>query len=110
MILVTGGSHQGKTTYVKQNFPEYPRWEGLHLFIKKRMEEQVGETQILEEIRGQIRSGDWVLISDEIGNGIVPIDETDVKWREVTGRILIELAKEAEAVYRVLLGIGQRIK
>ncbi len=51
---------------------------------------------------------DCILISDEIGNGIVPMDAFEREYREQTGRILIELAKEAEEVTRVICGIGQK--
>ena len=53
---------------------------------------------------------DCVFICDEIGNGIVPMDEKEREYRERVGRLLIELAKEADVVERVMCGIGQRIK
>lgn len=51
-----------------------------------------------------------IVISDEIGNGIVPIDSFEREYRERTGRILIKLAEQADEVVRVICGIGQRIK
>ena len=51
-----------------------------------------------------------VIISDEISNGIVPIEAFEREYRERTGRILVELAKKAEEVERVICGIGQKIK
>lgn len=51
-----------------------------------------------------------ILICDEIGNGIVPLERADRIWREETGRLLVLLAKQAERVERVLCGLGQRIK
>ena len=51
-----------------------------------------------------------IIISDEIGNGIVPIDSFERDYRERTGRLLIELAKDADKVTRVFCGIGQVIK
>ena len=51
-----------------------------------------------------------ILVCDEIGNGIVPIDAFERTYREQTGKILIRLAQEADEVVRVLCGIGQRIK
>lgn len=110
MILIVGGSYQGKTEYAKENFPEYEIMDELHLFIKKCLDEGLREDEILGKVRERIMDGDWVIISDELGNGIVPMDERDTKWRETTGRVLIELAREAEQVYRVILGMGQRIK
>ncbi|MCR4797340.1 MAG: bifunctional adenosylcobinamide kinase/adenosylcobinamide-phosphate guanylyltransferase [Lachnospiraceae bacterium] len=110
MVLIVGGSYQGKIEFAKEYFPGSFVFDKLHLFIKQCLEEDKSEAQILEEIRKRIQTGDWVIISDELGNGIVPMDEGDVRWREVTGRILIELAREADRVYRVILGMGQRIK
>ncbi|SEK36041.1 adenosylcobinamide kinase /adenosylcobinamide-phosphate guanylyltransferase [Pseudobutyrivibrio ruminis] len=110
MVLIVGGSYQGKTEYATSNFPNCRFFNQLHLFIKKRMDEGMGQEAILKEIHEAISEGDWVLIADELGNGVVPMDEKDIEWREVSGRILIELAKEAEEVHRVVLGIGQRIK
>ena len=110
MVLIIGGSYQGKTEYARENFPDAKFFNQLHLFIKKRISEGKRNNEILAEIREIISEGEWVLIADEIGNGIVPLDENDRTWREVCGRIMIELAKNATEVHRVVCGIGQRIK
>ena len=55
-------------------------------------------------------SPDTILISDEIGNGIVPMDPHEREYREQSGRVLIELAGRADEVVRVVCGIGQKIK
>ena len=110
MILIVGGSYQGKTEYARETFPDARFFNQLHLFIKKRLSEGKKNNEILAEIREVVREGQWVIISDEIGNGVVPMDESDRTWREVCGRIMIELAKDATEVHRVVCGIGQRIK
>ena len=110
MILIVGGSYQGKTEYARETFPDARYFNQLHLFIKKRLSEGKKNNEILAEIREVVSDGQWVIIADEIGNGIVPLDENDRTWREVCGRIMIELAKDATEVYRVVCGIGQRIK
>lgn len=51
-----------------------------------------------------------IIISDEVGNGIVPIDFLEREYRERTGRILVKLANQADEVVRVICGIGQKIK
>lgn len=51
-----------------------------------------------------------IIISDEIGNGIVPIDRFEREYREKTGRTLIQLASRADEVVRVICGMGQKIK
>ena len=110
MILVVGGSYQGKTEYARNTFPNAKFFNQTHLFIKKRLSEGKNETEILKEIRDAVKDGLWVVIADEIGNGVVPVDDADRTWRDVSGRILIQLAKDATEVHRVVLGIGQRIK
>ena len=54
--------------------------------------------------------GEYVVITDEVGNGIVPIDKTERDFREWIGRVQVLLAKEADEVIRVICGIGHRIK
>lgn len=110
MILIVGGSYQGKTEFARKHFPNAKYFNQLHAFIKKRMENGKEQDEILTEILESIAEDQWVLISDEIGNGVVPIDPFDRQWREVTGRILISLAKEATEVYKVVCGIGVKIK
>jgi adenosylcobinamide kinase/adenosylcobinamide-phosphate guanylyltransferase len=53
---------------------------------------------------------DVVIVTDEIGYGIVPVDKAEREYREVAGRICTRLAAEADEVYRVICGIGTRIK
>ena len=64
-----------------------------------------------EEVKALLeRSDPRVVIADEIGCGLVPIDPFERAWREETGRILCALAREAEAVVRVHCGFPQAIK
>lgn len=53
---------------------------------------------------------DAVVVCDEIGLGIVPLDPFERRWRERTGRALCILAAGARRVTRVYCGIGQVIK
>ena len=53
---------------------------------------------------------DAVIIADEIGCGVVPIDRNDRAWREAAGRALCVLAQSSESITRVICGIGVRIK
>ena len=51
-----------------------------------------------------------VLVTNELGYGIVPIDPFDRSWRELTGRICTELAEHADEVTRVVCGIPVVLK
>ena len=53
---------------------------------------------------------DRILITDEIGYGIVPIDPFERGYREETGRICCLLAERSEEVWRVCCGIGTQLK
>lgn len=84
----------------------------LHQMIRRRLE--AGE-RAAELEAGMARDliqacPDRILITDEIGYGIVPIDPFEREYRELTGRICCQLAAEAKEVWRVTAGIGIRIK
>lgn len=51
-----------------------------------------------------------IVVTDEIGYGIVPLNYGERVYREQVGRVCTALAKESEEVYRVICGIGSRIK
>ena len=78
-------------------------------FISMRMLEQEMSVQDLAE-QLRMKNSDLVLISNELGYGVVPMDVFDRNYRETTGRVCTEIASEADAVYRVVCGIGTKIK
>ena len=53
---------------------------------------------------------DSVIVCDEIGMGIVPIEKNDRIFREAVGRVMCLIAKHADHVTRVTCGIGVQIK
>jgi len=53
---------------------------------------------------------DIVIICDEMGSGLVPIDAFQREYRDTVGKICCELAKKADTVTRVYCGIGTVIK
>lgn len=126
MRLVIGGYAQGKLAYVMKRYDiqnchvmdgrlEMTRmsYENVivnhfHKWVRDCMEEGENPEELIEEFLRE--NPDSIIISDEIGNGIVPIEPFEREYRERVGRILIMLAKQAESVERVICGIGQRIK
>ena len=132
MKLIIGGYSQGKLAFAKEKYAlsdecifedELPSKEekeklvsenktivihNLHKWIRKRIKEG---KRAEEEIASFVNSyPNVIIICDEIGNGIVPMDPFERVYRERTGRILIDLAKEAEEVWRVVCSLGQKIK
>ena len=126
MDFIIGGYCQGKRDYVKKlyGFNENDflcatdlnnnDMQGkrcltdFHLFVKKLMEKERNvEENVLELLhKNDIR----VIISDEIGYGIVPIDAFEREYREAVGRQSCILAQKADRVVRVVSGIGIVIK
>ena len=51
-----------------------------------------------------------IIITRETGSGVIPMDPSEERFREITGRLQVLLAKEAEEVYRVCCGIAVRLK
>ncbi|MDE7283851.1 MAG: bifunctional adenosylcobinamide kinase/adenosylcobinamide-phosphate guanylyltransferase [Lachnospiraceae bacterium] len=127
MKLIIGGIAQGKLEYVllKYNLQKNMVWDGslpndierkdkliiinhFHQWVKNRM---LNRGCPEDEIMSFLDSNeDCIIICDEIGNGIVPIDPFEREYRERVGRILVQLAKRAEEVERIICGIGQKIK
>ncbi len=131
MKLVIGGRAQGKRRYVIGENPDaFCIFDG-RLASKEELKEAMEhkKTVVIDQLQCWMRecllqkreakkemeqflaeAEDCIIICDEIGNGIVPMDAFERKYRELTGRMLIELARDAQEVVRVICGIGQKIK
>lgn len=126
MVLVIGGKSQGKTEFAKRMFPEFvvldgpslPEifpceeeiiWDGFNHSIRKLVEEKTDE-EIVSQVEDLISKKSVVIISDEVGNGIVPLEKIERRYRDLCGRLLVEIASRSKEVYRVICGIGQKIK
>ena len=123
MIFVLGGRYSGKGEYVMREMnvseiagydAEYDRMKtaqavrDLHLLIKKIMLDGGDPMAHIQRLIAD--NPDIIIISDEIGYGVVPVNKFDREWREAVGRISCYLAEKAENVIRVVCGIGNKIK
>ena len=116
MDFIVGGKAQGKLAYVMQHYrisredvcdgavctPE----EAEHAAVLWRYHEFIRR---FPECRPVFR-GDAVVLCDEVGCGIVPVDREERQWRENVGRAGCVLAAEAERVTRIVCGIPIRLK
>ena len=126
MELIIGGAFQGKKEVAKQIFhlEETDICDGascdletvfqakavsdFHMLIRRLMEQGQDVDVFYERLERE--HPDVILISDEIGYGIVPLDRFERDWREKTGRICCLAAQKADAVIRVLAGNPVYIK
>lgn len=53
---------------------------------------------------------DCILITQEVGCGLVPVSPEDRAWRDAVGKVNTLLAMHAESVERVCCGIGMHLK
>lgn len=134
MIFIIGGEHQGKLNYAlsltefkNEDVIDYSNMESLKLreiincnkivlynfniLIKELLRAYDDEEIVKEKINNMFKACRIsVVISNEIGYGIVPMDKFERRYRELTGRICCDIAKESKEVHRVVCGIGTIIK
>ena len=83
----------------------------FHYFIRAVLENKLPlQEYVLKFMQFVKEKPNTIVIADEIGNGIVPLDAFEREYREQTGRAEILLAKKADEVIRIICGIGQKIK
>jgi adenosyl cobinamide kinase/adenosyl cobinamide phosphate guanylyltransferase len=51
-----------------------------------------------------------IILCDEVGCGVVPVDREERIWRETVGRLCCRMASQAERVDRVFCGLAMRLK
>lgn len=112
MILVIGGVAAGKRTYVERNLgisrqdiaeaelDGRPAVSG----VQELLREMDGETLLPKLLEKR------VVICDEVGSGVIPLDAENRLWREAVGRLCCRLSDEAGAVVRVFCGIPTVLK
>ncbi len=107
-LAVTDGAELSLAGEVKTEAGARPVIDHFHLWVKRLLKAGKDPDEAAELLVG--RYPDCIVISDEAGNGIVPLEKEEREYRERLGRIQIRLAKGAERVERVICGIGQRLK
>ncbi len=132
MILVIGGTEQGKRNWAMQQFglaaddiadgtkmlltpgeaPELAGFKalyGLQALLEQASCWQPDEQAALKAALLALPQ-DFVVICDEVGLGLVPIDQAGREYRELVGRVCCDMAAKADAVWRVFCGLGQQLK
>ena len=120
MRMYIGGAYQGKLSYAKQQNPDIKWRDGASCTLEELLEAQ-GVYRFQEFIRKHMEIEDLaeqliqenprlVIVTDEIGYGLVPVEEEARSFRERTGRICTKLAAHCERVERIVCGISTRIR
>ena len=110
MILVVGGAFQGKQEFARE-LAARRKMETINFFhnrIQKILEDgEDGEAYIRDLLE---KTPNVVIVMDEVGAGVVPVERSDREYRDAVGRAGQLLAREAKEVYRVICGIGVKSK
>ena len=77
MILIIGGAYQGKFEYAKANFKEgHQIINNFHKYVRKTMQQggdpELEAKQLMNKAVLAGNADKLVLVSDEVGSGIVP--------------------------------------
>ncbi|MDD3192541.1 MAG: bifunctional adenosylcobinamide kinase/adenosylcobinamide-phosphate guanylyltransferase [Oscillospiraceae bacterium] len=123
--LIVGGAHSGKKErlaalgFAAEDIADggvcsldkafdRPVLYGLHLLVRRLMQKGIDPRDFV--LGGLSQNKVQVVISDEIGCGVIPMDRFERDWREQVGRILCEIAREVPSVERVFCGVAMEIK
>lgn len=125
MIFITGGAYQGKKEYAvslgiavediidgrtakPSEITEFLCLTNFEAVVKKLSENGEDPLSFTKKLISDNK--DSIIISTEIGGGIIPIDKNERIWREETGKCCCMIAEAADVVVRMVCGIPVRIK
>ena len=116
MTLIVGGAGQGKLAYALEKLlldeaqvsPDPRQSAPVICSLESWLRHEADPMPVLEELL--TGRPDVVILCDEVGSGVVPVDPEDRRWRERVGRTCCELAKRAECVIRLYCGIPTLLK
>lgn len=109
MIFITGGRSQGKRAYAERTIGPaaeciYDYQDRVRALMAEGIDPEAFTAQFLDA------HPDVVIVMDEVGSGIVPIEAEERAWREACGRCGCLIAARADAVVRLVCGIPVVIK
>ena len=124
MVFITGGAAQGKHTFAEKDLGVRAFTDGssctpedvftaecvteYHELIGRLMKTGADPTEFTARLCRENPSA--VVIMNEVGSGIVPIDRGEREWREMVGRCGCIIAEGSETVVRMVCGVADVIK
>ena len=119
MDLIIGGAYQGKLTWAVAQYGleqgelldlavESPRaarcWYHLEELTWRQVQAEKDASALLARLGPDLPE---VVISREIGSGVVPMDPKERAGRELHGKVLRALAERSHRVIRVFCGLAE---
>lgn len=124
MTLITGGAYSGKTEFAikRFNIKSTDIIDGAECSLEQVFAcRAIRNFQLLVKRFGtsdgaaltrtiHLENPDLIIITNEIGSGIIPMEKSDRIWREETGRACCAAAGFSNLVVRMCCGIPTAIK
>jgi adenosyl cobinamide kinase/adenosyl cobinamide phosphate guanylyltransferase len=113
MVLIVGGEGSGKRTFAQSmGYTPAEMADGVVderpvVFHLERM--VFADPESIDDLLTQLVRKE-VVICNEVGSGVMPVDWKERAGREATGRLCVRLAKQAECVVRMVSGLPTVIK
>ena len=81
-----------------------------NLLLSKNKEEKIAQEAVAVLARLKKNKARAILVSNEVGLGLVPVNKLGRKFRDIAGRVNQLAAKEADEVFFTVSGIPTKIK
>ena len=108
MKLYIGGAYQGQAELARAENPDAVILGDFHEAVREALNR--GEDPREFALRVCREQPEAVIMANEVGAGVVPIEAAERAFREAVGRALCVIAQASEQVTRSVCGIGVRIK
>ena len=108
MKLYIGGAYQGQEELAALENPGAEIVYAFHEEVRRQTDAGRDARAFAAQICAEKPNA--VIVANEVGAGIVPIDARARAFRESVGRALCVIAQACDEVVRVVCGIGVRIK
>ena len=113
MILIVGGEGSGKRSFARSlGWTDADMSDGvvdgspvIFHTEKLTMADPDSGPALLEALKTKA-----VVICNEVGSGIIPLEPKERRGREETGRLCTRLAREAQCVVRMVCGLPTVLK
>lgn len=113
MLLIVGGEGSGKRTFAKSlgyNDNDIADAVLNDCPVLYHLEQMVFADPDCTDALLAALEGKEVVISNEVGSGVIPANRAERAGREATGRLCVLLAQKADCVVRMVSGIPTVIK
>ena len=110
LVLITGGLGAGQESFARSRFPHLAAVPDIPERVRALMEEGKDPLRQTEQFLVSGKAANAVVLTREVGDGVVPADPFERKLRETTGRVNALLAEASDQVFLMTCGVPLQLK